>query len=297
MTYVRPESAFRDRVSSDGSTPYAAQANRYHLYGSLACPWVHRAVIVRRLKGLESVIGYTPLDPIRDERGWRFADDQPDPLHGWSFLSEAYEASGPDWDGRITAPVLWDTETGRIVNNESGEIMEMLDTAFAELGDPAAPALYPVELREAIDELDLWIYSEVNNGVYKAGFATTQEAYDAAVEGLFAALHRLDRRLGGRRFLLGTHATLADWRLFTTLVRFDLVYVAHFKCNLRRIADFEHLSGYLRDLFQTPGIAATVAVDDIKRHYYLTQPALNPSGIVPAGPVLGLDAPHDRGAR
>jgi putative glutathione S-transferase len=297
MTYVRPESAFRNRVSSDGSTPYAAQANRYHLYGSLACPWVHRAVIVRELKGLQDVIGYTPLDPIRDERGWRFADDHPDPLHSWQFLSEAYEASGPDWDGRITAPVLWDTETGRIVNNESGEIMEMLDTAFAELGDPAAPALCPVELREAIDELDSWIYSEVNNGVYKAGFATTQEAYDAAVEGLFAALHRLDRRLGGRRFLLGAQATLADWRLFTTLVRFDLVYVGHFKCNLRRIADFDHLSGYLRDLFQTPGIAATVAVDDIKRHYYLTQPALNPSGIVPAGPALGLDVPHDRGGR
>jgi putative glutathione S-transferase len=172
--------------------------------------------------------------------------------------------------------------------------MEMLDTAFAGLGDTSAPALYPVALRAEIDALDGWIYAEVNNGVYKAGFAPSQEAYDAAVQGLFAALDALDERLATRRFLLGDRATLADWRLFTTLVRFDLVYVGHFKCNVRRIADFDHLSGYLRDLFQTPGVAATVALDDIKRHYYLTQPALNPSGIVPAGPALDLDAPHDR---
>ena len=294
VSYVRPDAAFRDLISSDGSTEYPADTGRYHLYGSLACPWVHRCVLVRRLKGLENAIGYTALDPLRDERGWRFAANTPDPLHGWSFLSEAYEATAPGWDGPITAPLLWDSVTGRIVNNESREIMEMLDTAFAYLGDPNARALYPEDLRPEIDELDGWIYTEVNNGVYRAGFAANQDAYDAAIEGLFAALHRLDERLAERRFLLGGQPTLADWRLFTTLVRFDLVYVNHFKCNVKRIADFEHLSGYLRDLFQTPGVAGTVVFDDIKRHYYLTQPKLNPSRIIPAGPTVDLAAPHER---
>jgi putative glutathione S-transferase len=294
VSYVRPAAAFRHLISNDGSTAYPAEAGRYHLYGSLACPWVHRTVLVRRLKGLEDAVGYTPLDPVRDQRGWRFTAQDPDPLHGWSFLSEAYEATSPGWEGTITAPLLWDSATGRIVNNESREIMEILDSAFAELGDPDAPALYPEQLRREIDELDGWIYAEVNNGVYKAGFAASQSAYDEAIAGLFAALHRLDGRLADRRFLLGARATLADWRLFTTLVRFDLVYVSHFKCNIKRIADFDHLSGYLRDLFQTPGVAETIALDDIKRHYYLTQPKLNPSRIVPAGPTLNLDAPHDR---
>ena len=288
MSYVRPDAAFRDLISSDASADYPADTGRYHLYGSLACPWVHRCVLVRRLKGLEDTIGYTALDPVRDERGWRFAANAPDPLHAWSFLSEAYEATAPGWDGPITAPLLWDSETGRIVNNESREIMEILDVAFAHLGDPTAHALYPEHLRPEIDELlDAWIYAEVNNGVYKAGFAASQDAYyEPLIEGLFAALHRLDERLAERRFLLGGQSTLADWRLFTTLVRFDLVYVNHFKCNVRRIADFEHLSGYLRDLFQTPGVAGTVVFDDIKRHYYLTQPKLNPSRIIPAGPTV-----------
>jgi glutathionyl-hydroquinone reductase len=294
VSYVRPDAAFRDVVSNDGSTAFPAERGRYHLYGSLACPWVHRCVLVRRLKGLEDAIGYTALDPVRDERGWRFSERDPDPLHGWSFLSEAYEATAPGWTGPITAPLLWDTATARIVNNESREIMEILDTAFASLGDPAAPALYPEHLRREIDELDAWIYAEVNNGVYKAGFAASQDAYDAAVEGLFAALARLDARLAVERFLLGSQQTLADWRLFTTLVRFDLVYVQHFKCNVKRIDEFEQLSGYLRDLFQTPGVADTVVFDDIKRHYYLTQPKLNPSRIIPAGPAVDLGAPHER---
>jgi glutathionyl-hydroquinone reductase len=294
VSYVRPDAAFRDVVSNDGSTAFPAERGRYHLYGSLACPWVHRCVLVRRLKGLEDAIGYTALDPVRDERGWRFSERDPDPLHGWSFLSEAYEATAPGWTGPITAPLLWDTATARIVNNESREIMEILDTAFASLGDPAAPALYPEHLRREIDELDAWIYAEVNNGVYKAGFAASQDAYDAAVEGLFAALARLDGRLALERFLLGSQQTLADWRLFTTLVRFDLVYVQHFKCNVKRIDEFEQLSGYLRDLFQTPGVADTVVFDDIKRHYYLTQPKLNPSRIIPAGPAVDLGAPHER---
>jgi putative glutathione S-transferase len=294
MSYVRPAAAFRDLVTNDGSTAFPAEIGRYHLYGSLACPWVHRCVLVRRLKGLEDAIGYTALDPVRDDRGWRFSERDPDPLHGWSFLSEAYEAASPGWTGPITAPLLWDTATGRIVNNESRELMETFDTAFASLGDPAAPALYPEHLRSEIDELDTWIYAEVNNGVYSAGFAASQDAYDEAVDGLFAALDRLDLRLASRRFLLGPQPTLADWRLFTTLVRFDLVYVQHFKCNVKRIDEFEQLSGYLRDLFQTPGVAATVVFDDIKRHYYLTQPKLNPSRIVPAGPAVDLGAPHGR---
>jgi putative glutathione S-transferase len=293
--FVRQASAFRDRVTADGSSGYPAEAGRYHLYVSLACPWAHRTVIVRRLKGLEDAISLSLVDPLRDDRGWRFGPDFPDPLgHGWDYLSEAYHATDPSFDGRVTVPTLWDTKTGRVVNNESADILEMLNEEFDAVAGHPGLDLYPQAQRAEIDELNAWVYDEINNGVYKAGFASTQEAYEAAVLPLFAALERADERLATRRYLFGDAPTLADWRLFTTLVRFDAVYVTHFKCNLRRIADFPNLSGYLRDLYQQPGIAETVDFDHIKRHYFMTHPSINPTRIVPAGPILDLDAPHGR---
>jgi glutathionyl-hydroquinone reductase len=285
--FVRQASRFRDRVEE-------GTAGRYHLYVSLACPWAHRAVIVRRLKGLEEAIGMTVVDPVRDERGWRFGPEFPDPLHGWSFLSEAYRATDPSFEGRVSVPVLWDTEAGRIVSNESADIAEMLAVAFDGVAVRPEVDLFPAALRDEIRELNAWVYEDVNNGVYKAGFATSQEAYEEAVGPLFAGLARLDARLADRRFLFGDAPTLADWRLFTTLVRFDAVYAVHFKCTLRRVADHAHLPGYLRDLFQWPGIAETVDLDHIKRHYYTTHPSINPSRIVPVGPEQDLTAPHGR---
>ncbi len=293
--FVRQESAFRDRVTADGSSDLPAEAGRYHLYVSLACPWAHRTIIVRKLKGLERAIGLSVVDPLRDERGWRFGPAFPDPLgHGWSYLSEAYHATDPSFAGRVTVPTLWDTKTGRVVNNESADILVMLNEEFDAVADNPDLDLYPAALRPEIDELNAWVYDDINNGVYKSGFSSTQEAYEAAVHPLFAALERADERLATRRYLFGEQITLADWRLFTTLVRFDAVYVGHFKCNIKRIADFEHLSGYLRDLYQQPGVAETVDFDHIKRHYYMTHGSINPAGIVPAGPLLDLSAPHDR---
>ena len=295
--FVRQESRFRDRVTADGSSGFAAAPGRYHLYVSLACPWAHRAIIVRRLKGLEGVISMSVVDPVRDERGWAFREGPghgPDPVNGFGFLSEAYRASDPDFAGRVTVPVLWDRETGRIINNESAEVLRMLNSAFDEWGD-AALDLYPARLREEIDAVNDRVYREVNNGVYRAGFATTQEAYEEAFDALFAALDWLDGRLASRRYLMGDRLTEADWRLFTTLIRFDAVYVGHFKCNLRRIADHPALWPYLRDLYQTPGVAETVDFDHIKRHYYLTHGSINPTGIVPKGPALDLSLPHGRG--
>jgi putative glutathione S-transferase len=295
--FVRQRSAFRDRVTADGSSGLEATAGRYHLYVSLACPWAHRAMIVRELKGLQEAIGMTVVDPLRDELGWRFEADRPDPLNGWTYLSEGYVASDPTFSGRVTVPVLWDTETGRIVNNESAEIIEMLNAEWDAVAANPEIDLWPDDLREELTDLNAWIYDEVNNGVYKSGFATTQEAYEAAVLPLFAALERLEEHLTTRRYLAGApHPTLADWRLFTTLVRFDAVYVTHFKCNLRRIADFPALQGYLRDLYQQPGVAATVDFDHIKRHYFMTHGSINPHRVVPAGPILDLDAPHGREA-
>ena len=293
--FVRQRSAFRDRVTGDGSSGFPAAAGRYHLYVSLACPWAHRAMIVRELKGLQDAIAMTVVDPLRDERGWRFEPDRPDPLHGWTYLSEGYLASDPSFRGRITVPVLWDTETGRIINYESAEVIEMLNGEFDAFATHPELDLWPEELRAELTELNAWIYDDVNNGVYKSGFATTQEAYEAAVLPLFAALDRLEEHLTSRRYLGGAaQPTLADWRLFTTLVRFDAVYVSHFKCNLRRIADLPALQDYLRDLYQQPGVAATVDFDHIKRHYFMTHGSINPHGVVPAGPILDLDAPHGR---
>ena len=291
--FVRQESRFRDWVTADGSSGFPAAPGRYHLYVSLACPWASRTLIWRQLKGLQDAIGVTVVDPLRDERGWRFTDEEPDPVNGFRFLSEAYERSAPAFDGRVTVPVLWDKETGRIVNNESAEIVRMLNSAWDEWGD-AGVDLYPDALRDEIDAINERVYATVNTGVSRARFATTQGAYEHAFDALFATLDWLDERLATRRYLLGEQITEADWRLFVTLVRFDAVYVGHFKCNLRRIDDYAHLSGYLRDLYQQPGIAATVDFDQIKRHYYMTHPQLNPTRIVPKGPQLDLDRPHGR---
>jgi putative glutathione S-transferase len=281
--FVRQDSRFRERVDE------RPEPGRYHLYVSLACPWASRAVIVRQLKHLEEVLPMTVVDPVRDERGWRFTDADPDPVNGFTFLSQAYELTEPGFEDRVTVPVLFDTQTNRIVNNESADIARMLNR-WSDHG----PDLYPEDLRTAIDEVNDRIYNSVNNGVYRAGFATTQAAYEEAFDQVFASLDWLDDRLATRRYLLGDDITEADWRLFVTLVRFDAVYVGHFKCNLRRIADYAHLSGYLRDLYQHPGIADTVDFDHIKRHYYVTHPQLNPTRIVPKGPELDLWATHDR---
>lgn len=295
--FKRQSSKFREWVTADGGSGYGVEAGRYHLYVSLACPWAHRAVIVRELKGLQDAIGMSIVDPIRDERGWAFRDvpgTTADQVNGWSYLSEGYLASDPEFDARITVPVLWDTQSGRIVNNESADIIVMLNEEFDALAENPGLDLYPAPLRGEIDELNATIYDTVNNGVYRAGFASSQEAYEEAVLPLFDTLDALDARLATRRYLVGEAQTLADWRLFTTLLRFDPVYVGHFKCNLRRIVDYPSLSGYLRDLYQTPGVAGTVDLDQIKRHYYVTHGAINPSGVVPVGPVLDLDAPHGR---
>ncbi|MFA4927223.1 MAG: glutathione S-transferase family protein [Patulibacter sp.] len=299
--FARQNSAFRDRVTADGSSGFAAEAGRYHLYASLACPWASRAVLYRKLQGLEDAIGLTIVDPYRDDDGWAFrrGESQPpaeaDPLHGWSFLSEAYRATDPGFDGRVTVPVLWDTKTGVIVNNESSEIIRMLDHEFDAVAAHPDVEFYPAELRDEIDALNDVIYPTINNGVYRAGFATSQEAYDEAVGELFASLDRLDERLATRRYLTGDRITEADWRLLMTLVRFDPVYVGHFKCNIRRIADYEHLWPYTRDLYQQPGVADTVSFDHIKRHYYTTHPGINPTRIIPQGPVIDWDEPHGRG--
>ena len=283
--YVRQESAFRDFVAE------RPPPGRFHLYVSLACPWASRTLVVRALKRLEDVIGVTVVDPLRDERGWRFQPGDPDPHEGFRFLEEAYRATDPGYAGRVSVPVLWDVERRRIVNNESAEIIRMLDAWSDD-----APALYPEPLRAEIDEVNQRVYDGVNDGVYRTGFATTQEAYEEAFDSLFATLDWLEQRLVRRRYLVGDALTEADVRLFVTLVRFDAVYVGHFKCNLRRIADYPALSAYLRDLYQHPGVAATVSLDHIKRSYYLTHPALDPSGIVPKGPELDLLASHGRDA-
>ncbi|MBJ6127595.1 glutathione S-transferase family protein [Microvirga splendida] len=300
--FVRTNAVFRNWVTADGSPGptgeggFRAEAGRYHLYVSLACPWAHRTLIMRRLKGLEAMIGVSVVHWRMLEHGWTFEDGPgvvPDPIHGARYLHQVYTAAKPDYSGRVTVPVLWDKAKGTIVSNESAEIIRMMNAAFDGIG--AKPGdYYPEDLRPEINELNARIYDHVNNGVYKAGFATQQQAYDEAVRPLFETLDALDERLSSRRYLCGSRLTEADIRLFTTLVRFDPVYVGHFKCNLRRIADYPHLSGYLRDLYQTDGIAETVNMAHIKGHYYESHKTINPTGIVPAGPILDLDAPHGR---
>lgn len=294
--FARQEDAFRAFVSTDGSTPHPFEPGRYHLYVSLACPWAHRTLIVRELKNLRDVVGVTIVDPVRDDRGWAFRDGPghaADPVEGFRFLSEAYLASDPDFRGRWTVPVLWDKVARRIVNNSEDDICRMFDSVFAAPSD-AAPTLFPPALAAEQTALSERIYETINNGVYRAGFATSQSANERAVRALFAMLDDLETRLASRRFLLGPDPVETDWRLFCTLVRFDAVYHGHFKCNLRRIVDYPNLHGYLLDLYQQPGVAGTVNLDHIKRHYYVTHTEINPTGIVPLGPVLDFTAPHGR---
>ncbi len=294
--FERQEDAFRDWISADDSTPYPAVAGRYHLYVSLACPWASRTVIVRRLFGLEEVVGLTVVDPVRDERGWAFRDGpgySHDPVNGFVFLSEAYRATDPAFDGRVTVPALWDKQRRRIVNNSEDDICRMFDGAFRPWATREAH-LFPNDIAEEQAALSTFIYEHVNNGVYKAGFATRQRAYERTCLALFAALDQLETRLTTSRYLFGDRIVESDWRLFCTLVRFDVVYYIHFKCSLRRILDYPGLQGYLMDLYQQPGIAETVNFDHIKRHYYMTHDAINPTRIIPIGPVLDLAGPHGR---
>jgi len=296
--FERASSTIREWVSADGSTGFQAAPGRYHLYVSLACPWAHRAVIVRKLKGLEDAIGLTVLDPYRDERGWAFRDVRGaglDPVNGFDFLSQAYDATDTAYAGRVSVPVLWDRERGRIVNNESADVIVMLNEAWDRWATKGLD-LYPAQLRPEIDELNARVYETVNNGVYRAGFATAQKSYEEAVGPLFDTLDVLEERLSSRRYLFGDRITLADWRLFTTLLRFDPVYHGHFKCNLRRIVDYPSLWGHLRDLLAIEGVRETVDMDHIKRHYYTTHPAINPTRIVPVGPAIDYDEPHGREA-
>jgi putative glutathione S-transferase len=292
--FVRKDSAFRGWVRADGSTDFAPAPGRYHLYVSLACPWAHRTLIFRKLKRLEDAISISVVHPYMGPEGWSFENPDgtagcvPDTVNGARVLHEIYTRADPRYSGRATVPVLWDRERRTIVNNESSEIIRMLGREFDAFGD-ASVDLYPEPLRDEIDEVNAFVYPRINNGVYRCGFATTQTAYAEAFEELFAALDELDRRLGERRYLVGERITEADWRLFTTLVRFDAVYFGHFKCNRRRITDYPNLSGYLRELYQSRGVAETVDFQHIKRHYYESHRTINPTGIVPLGPELDLD--------
>lgn len=286
--FVRQASIFRNWVTASGESGYLAEPDRYHLYVSLACPWAHRTVIFRKLKKLDDVISLSLVDPIRDHRGWRFTGSEgefPDEINGFSFLSEAYLKSDPSFDGRVTVAALWDKKTQRIVNNESSEIIRMLNTEFNAFTESTMD-YYPEELRVEIDEINAFVYANINNGVYRAGFATTQTAYEMAFTTLFLALDNLEERLSSQSYLVGNQITEADWRLFTTLVRFDPVYYGHFKCNQKRLVDYPHLWRYTRNLYQVPGVADTVNMDHIKRHYYGTHASLNPTRIVPKGPEI-----------
>ena len=305
--FERSAAAFRNWVTPDGAPGpsgeggFAGEAGRYHLIVSLACPWAHRTLIVRRLKGLEGAIGVSVVSPYMREEGWVFQAEEEggvpgstaEPLFGDRRLYEIYRRAKPDYSGRVTVPVLWDKQRETIVSNESAEIVRMLDAGFGADG----PDLYPEPRREEIDAVNARVYDRVNNGVYKAGFATSQEAYAEAFTALFAELDALEDRLDRQRYLCGAALTEADIRLFTTLVRFDAVYVGHFKCNRQRIADYPNLSNYLRDLYALPGVAETVNFEQIKRHYYGSHAGINPTGIVPLGPELHLDAPNDRALR
>ena len=294
--YRRQQDAFGGWVTEDGHSGYPAVKGRYHLYVSWACQWTRPTIIVRKLKKLKDVIGMTVVDPLRDDRGWAFRDGSghsTDPINGFNFLSEAYRATDPNYRGRVTVPVLWDTQTKGIVSNSDDDIMRMFNCEFDRWTDGSID-LYSEDLRNEIDELNTSIYENVNNGVYRAGFATAQHAYDRAARHLFEALDVLDARLATQRYLFGSRIVETDWRLFVTLIRFDAVYHGHFKCNIRRIADYANLFGYLKDLYQYDGIADTVNFDHIKRHYYMTHDEINPTRIVPIGPAQDLNSPHGR---
>jgi putative glutathione S-transferase len=296
--FIRQDDAFRRWIRADGSGDFPVEADRYHLYVSYACPWAHRTIIVRKLKGLEDAIGMTVVDPIRDEEtGWAFRDvpgASHDPINGFAYLREAYTATDPKYRGRVTVPVLWDKKSGTIVSNSDDDIMRMLETQFPSTSSGQASDLYPAEHRDEIEALNEWLYETLNNGVYKAGFATSQQVYEREAYRVFETLDKLEERLTTRRYLVAPHPVESDWRAFVTLIRFDAAYHGHFKCNLRRIVDYPNLWGYVRDLYQTDGVAETVNFDHIKRHYYYTHDDINPTRIVPIGPILELDLPHHR---
>ena len=300
--FVRKPTAFHNYVTADGSPGpvgkggFPAERDRYHLYVSLACPWAHRTLIFRKLKQLEPVISVSVTVALLGKKGWEFGTEPGatlDTINGKSVLADLYVLADPHYSGRASVPILWDKKQRTIVNNESSEIIRMLNSAFDEFTDVRTD-YYPAALRGEIDRINDLVYETINNGVYRSGFATTQAAYEEAARAVFATLDQLEIRLSQQRYLVGRQLTEADWRLFTTLIRFDAVYYSHFKCNVRRIIDYPNLSNYLRDLYQTTGVAETVSLDHIKRHYYGSHRNVNPTGIVPIGPVLDFDQPHDR---
>ncbi len=294
--FQREETTFRDWIRADGSTGYPPETDRYHLYISRACPWAHRTALMRRLRGLTDVISMSIVDPYMGKDGWFFSDRAgcvPDTVNGEKYLRDVYRRADPDYTGRVTVPVLWDKEVGTVVNNESAEIMRMLDVAFDDLAENDG-TYYPEGLRDEIDGTIEAIYRPINNGVYRCGFAGTQQAYDRAAEELFEALDHWDSVLDERRYLCGNVPTEADWCMFTTLWRFDAVYYVHFKCSVRRIVDYPNLWPYLRDLHQHRDAAETCSMDHTREHYYTSHEDLNPKGIVPAGPHPDFSAPHDR---
>jgi putative glutathione S-transferase len=301
--FIRPPTTYHNFVTADGGPGptgaggFPAERGRYHLYVSLACPWASRTLIFRKLKKLEDVISLSVLEPLLGKKGWEFGTGPGatlDAVNGKATLAEIYLLSEPHYTGRVTVPVLWDKKRRTIVNNESAEIIRMLNSAFEAFTDVHTD-YYPAPLRAEIDRINETVYANVNNGVYRAGFAGTQAAYEEAARALFATLDELEARLSRQRYLVGRQITEADWRLFTTLIRFDAVYYSHFKCNLRRIIDYPNLWNYLRDLYQVPGVAETVSLDHIKRHYYGSHRTINPTGIVPLGPLIDFTLPHDRG--
>ena len=294
--FLRVETSFRNWITAHGASGFPAEAGRYHLYVSLACPWAHRAVIMRKLKGLEEAISLSVVDPFAGEDGWAFSNGPgciPDTVNGTRFLREVYVKAMPDYTGRVSVPVLWDKRTGTIVNNESAEIMRMFDNAFAAIGNNGTD-YYPEPLREQIDETREALFQPINNGVYRCGFAGSQEAYEEAVNELFTALDHWERVLARQRYLCGDAITEADWCFFTTLIRFDPVYNIHFKCNLRRIIDYPNLWNYLKDLYQVTGVAETCNLEHHKIHYYRSHESLNPHRIVPLGPIIDFGEPHNR---
>jgi putative glutathione S-transferase len=294
--FLRPSTTFRDRITADGSSGFKAEAGRYHLYISWACPWANRTAILRTLKGLEDVISLSVVDPVMGDEGWVFSNYPgaiPDTVNGTQYVRDVYLKAEPNYTGRVTVPILWDKETKAIVNNESRDIIRMLDTEFGDLAKSDAD-FYPEDLREAIDKTIDAIYQPINNGVYRAGFATQQEAYEEAVTELFQALDYWEGVLKKQRYLCGDRITEADWCMFTTLFRFDAVYYVHFKCNLRHIYEYPNLWNYLKDLYQQPGVKETCNLEHIKLHYYKSHPNVNPHCIVPKGPILDFNSPHDR---
>ncbi|GII92533.1 glutathione S-transferase family protein [Sinosporangium siamense] len=293
--FVRQPNRFTNRIEPD--SPYPPGPGRYHLYASYACPWAQRSLIVRQLLGLEDIIGLTVVDPIRDDKGWRFtlSPGDRDPVTGASYLSELYHATDPEYFGRYTVPCIWDTQTERLVTNDYPQLTITLETAFAPWHAAGSPDLYPSRLRRDIDAMNDWLYGGINNAVYEAGFSRNQQKYEDAVTRVFTTLDRLEERLTTHRFLHGDQLTDSDVRLYTTLARFDPVYYSHFKCSIRRLTDYPALWAYARDLYQRPAFHNTTDFDQIKRHYFITQTNVNPSQVVPVGPALDWDAPHGRG--